>query len=124
MNITRLEKLDKLFEASFIGLADFLKAFFINECSRSGYLIDDLDLCLNNSDILPGVQVKIFQSKNYDNEVIERLEDKIEGKLDNIIYGYILDQGLRIKYSEDDSFAKYSRYIELNFNQLKKACIN
>jgi len=113
-----------LFEASFIGLADFLKAFFINECSRSGYFIDDLDLLLNNSDILPGVEVKICHSKNYDDEVIERLEDKIEGKLDNIIYDYILDQGLRIKYSEDDSFAKYSRYSELNFNQLKKASVN
>ena len=120
----RLEKLDELFEASFIELADHLKAFFINECSRLGFLIDDLDLCLKNSDILPGVEVKICQSRNYNDEVIERLEDKIEDKLDNVIYGHVLDQGLRIKYSEDDSFAKYSKYVNLNFNQLKKACSN
>lgn len=123
-NIMRLEKLNELFKASFIELRDFLRSFFISECSRMGYLIDDLDLELNYSEILPGVRAKISQSKNYNNEVIECLEDKIESKINNVIYDYILEQGLRIKYSEDGAFLKYPRYAELNFDQLKKACIN
>ncbi len=120
----RLEKLNDLFKASFIELRDFLRSFFINECSRKGYLIDDLDLELNCNEILPGVRVKICESKNYNNEVIECLENKIESKINNVIYDYILEQGLRIKYSEDGFFLKYPRYIELNIGQLKKACIN
>jgi hypothetical protein len=120
----RLEKLNELFKASFIELTDFLRSFFIDQCSRMGYLIDGLDLEFNSSEILPGVRVKVCQSKNYNNEVIKCLEDKIESKINNVIYEYILEQGLRIKYSEDGAFLKYPRYIELNFDQLKKACIN